>query len=79
MRRLLRPWCWLVGHDSAATMLPEREFGLYAYSRLFSGRCGYTIDATPALPVAGHDPVDVVRAAGGRRRPHRPKGRRRPR
>jgi len=44
VRRLLRPWCWLVGHDNAALMLPERELGLVAYSRLFRGRCGYTID-----------------------------------
>jgi hypothetical protein len=49
MRRLLRPWCWLVGHYNAAWMLPEDEFGLYAYSRLFCSRCDKTFEWRPGF------------------------------
>lgn len=43
LRPLLRPLCWVIGHRNAAWMLPEEEFGLYAYSRLYCSRCELTI------------------------------------
>lgn len=43
-RVIFRPVCWLRGHTSAAWMLPEEEYGLYAYSRLYCGRCELTFE-----------------------------------
>ena len=42
IRPVLRLVCWLRGHVNCAWMLPEDEFGLYAFSRLFCSRCEYT-------------------------------------
>lgn len=49
MKRLWRPWCWLFGHRNAMWSLPEEDFGLYAYSRLYCSRCELTFDWRPGF------------------------------
>lgn len=48
-RPLWRPACWIVGHRNSMWSLPEDEFGLYAYSRLFCSRCEKTFSWRPGF------------------------------
>ena len=47
MNTLRRLVCLVRGHVNAAWMLPEEEYGLYAYSRLFCARCDVTFARRP--------------------------------
>lgn len=52
LRALLRPWCRLVGHRNAAWMLPEEDYGLYAYERLYCSRCDLTFEVRTPEQIA---------------------------